>query len=248
MLTADDYQKLEKYLHEDQLLEKLITKLHTHHLMQMSKISHELRNPLTSLSSYLQLIQSQHPEVIEFKFWDDLINESQYMCKLLNELSICSRSNKINPHVISLQKLIQDCCSHVSLNFCDTSYNIQFSHEGNIPLILGDDIKLCEVFYNLLQNSHEAFDNTINDTEYVYINVKVMDNGFLRISIKDNGTGIPAEIKDSVFLPFFTSKETGNGIGLPLCKNIIEAHKGNIFFESEINVGTTFYIDLPYIN
>lgn len=247
MLSTDDYTLLEKYLHDDKLLDNLIGKLHMQHTMQISMISHELRNPLTMVSSYLQLLQSQHPEIISYNYWSNLVSETDYMCQLLQELSLCNNVSKINPQVINLELLVRECGEQFSNNFCKNSYTVHFTCEKNIPMILGDPIRLREVFYNLLQNSHEAFNNVQCDVECIDIHIKKIDNLFLRISVKDNSSGIDDDIKEKIFLPFFTSKETGNGIGLPLCKNIVEAHKGNIFFESIANEGTTFFIDLPYI-
>ncbi len=73
----------------------------------------------------------------------------------------------------------------------------------------------------------------------------MLDNGTIRITIKDNGEGIPPEMQSKIFVPNFTTKSSGTGLGLAMCKSIIEQAKGKIWFETKLGIGTVFYVELP---
>lgn len=111
--------------------------------------------------------------------------------------------------------------------------------------INGDENQLSQVFLNLIKNAMQALDG-IPDGK-ININVKQISNK-LTIDITDNGHGIPSEIKDKIFIPFFTTKSDGTGIGLSLCKRIIRLHNGHLSIQESHNNQTTFRIDLPIIS
>ncbi|MEI7500302.1 MAG: tetratricopeptide repeat protein [Bacteroidota bacterium] len=119
---------------------------------------------------------------------------------------------------------------------------------------------LNQVFMNLLNNAIDAIDqkikkdqsvgNYLADSYQVAITTKLIDTGEkkqVKIIISDNGVGIPDEIRDKLFIPFFTTKDVGKGtgLGLSICHGIIEKHGGNIFFESKVNEGSIFTITIP---
>lgn len=107
--------------------------------------------------------------------------------------------------------------------------------------VFGNDDKLRQVFVNLIRNAAQA----TNDDGRIDISVtRAGDN--LEMVVADNGCGIPAEIKDKVFEPFFTTKgEQGTGLGLDICRQIIEGHAGSIGFESSPGEGTSFIVRVP---
>ena len=118
---------------------------------------------------------------------------------------------------------------------------IQFRSELTNAMILADRDQLIRVFNNLLTNAIQA----IPDERQGQIKITLLKKGEgYQIRIKDNGQGIPEELQEKVFYPNFTTKSSGTGIGLSMSRNIIEQFGGQIYFETEKNVGTTFIIDL----
>ena len=126
-----------------------------------------------------------------------------------------------------------------------------FSNEENIsitlaceeehPMIRADKDQMIRVFNNLIKNGLQAVD----EDQSAEINLKVKRSGSrINIEISDNGTGIPEDLKSKIFVPYFTTKGTGTGLGLAMVKQIIEIHHGSITYESS-EKGTTFFIDLP---
>ena len=201
----------------------------------LGKFSHELRNPLTTVYSTVQLIEMQHPEVKEFKYWSNLAHDLEYMDRLLTELSDFSKSERL-----SLRSLLEE----ISLSFavtiadCEVQYTSKIS--PSITQITGDKTKLQEVFLNLLKNAYEA---TLPDKSIYLEAFREGDN--IHIIVRDTGCGISKEQLPAIFEPFVTYKKNGSGLGLAICKKIITAHGGTISVESIENAGTTFSISLP---
>lgn len=206
----------------------------------LGKFSHELRNPLTTVSSTIQLIESQHPEVKNFKYWSNLSEDLAYMNQLITELSDFSKSETLHISTFSLRALLE----HISLSFAASIANSKVEYTSKISpsinQITGDKTKLQEVFLNLLKNAFEAA--APNKTIYLEA---FCDTHTIYIRIEDTGCGITPEQLPTIFDPFVTYKKDGSGLGLAISNNIIRAHGGSIHVESTVNVGTTFTISLP---
>ena len=206
----------------------------------LSKLSHELRNPLTTIYSTIQLIEMQHPEVKDFKYWSNLSVDLEYMNQLLTELSDYSKSEKLQKSCFSLRALLEQ----ISLSFAagiatsEVEYTARIS--PSINQITGDKTKLQEVFLNLLKNAFEA----ASPDKTIYLDASCNEH-FVTITIRDSGCGITKEQLDTIFEPFVTYKTNGTGLGLTICKNIVEAHGGTIRIESTPNIGTSVFVCLP---
>jgi len=105
-----------------------------------------------------------------------------------------------------------------------------------------DKEQMLRVFNNLFRNAIQSIPS--NRLGEIFVQLKLSENAII-LSIQDNGTGISDELRDKIFSPNFTTKNSGMGLGLALVKNIIESSEGKIWFESTVNVGTTFFISLP---
>lgn len=205
----------------------------------LNKFSHELRNPLTTLYSTVQLIELQHPEVKDFKYWPSITHDIEYMDQLLKELSDYAKSTHLHSETFALRPFLEG----ISLSFAasiahsDVEYTSQI--DPSITQITGDKTKLQEVFRNLLKNAFEAAtpDKTIRLTA-------IQENEHIVITIQDTGVGISKEQLPTIFEPFITYKKNGTGLGLSISDQIIKAHGGSICAESEPGVGTTFRIRL----
>lgn len=206
----------------------------------LSKFSHELRNPLTSIYATIQLLERQHPEVTDFKYWSNLSCDIEYMNQLLTDLSNFSKSERLQCSTFSLRDLLE----HVSLSFAATIVDsgVEYSSKiaPSIHQITGDKTKLQEVFLNLLKN---AFDAAAPDKS-IYLDA-FQEGDAVIIRIRDTGCGILKEQLPTIFEPFVTYKKQGTGLGLAICNHIMKVHKGTISVESTVNVGTTFTITLP---
>ena len=205
----------------------------------LSKFSHEIRNPLTTLYSTIQLIEMQHPEVKDFKHWSSLNYDIEYVNQLLDELSNFAKSEKLNLTNIEMRPFLE----HLSLSFAASiaQSEIEYTSEIDpyISKITVDKTKLQEVFLNLLKN---AFDAASPDKS-IYLEAYLRETEVV-IHIRDTGCGISKEQLPTIFDPFVTYKKQGTGLGLAICDHIVKAHGGTIGVESTLGVGTTFRVTL----
>ena len=240
MFTSADYDKLEQLMAESQENEALIRKLLASHKETISTISHEIRNPLTLVYSTLQLIESKHPEVNSFYYWDSLRTDIEYMKQLLEDLSSFNNGASLCRKNIDFRKFMEQLVLSFAISCADSDVEFTSCIDPALPEILADPIKLREVFLNLLRNAKEAISGSGNIRLEVYCN----DN-IIHITIQDSGCGIPEEYLSDIFTPFITHKTGGTGLGLAIAKRTIESHNGNINVSSKIGLGTTFHITLP---
>ena len=206
----------------------------------LSKFSHELRNPLTTVYSTVQLIEVQHPEVKDFKYWSNLAHDLEYMDRLLTELSDFSKSESLKVSTFSFRALLEQISLSFAATIADSEVEYTSKISPSLQQITGDKTKLQEVFLNLLKNAYEA--SLPNKTVYLEASC---DEDHIHVSIRDTGCGISEEQLPNIFDPFVTYKKNGSGLGLAICNNIVHAHGGNISVESKPDAGTTFRVCLP---
>ena len=242
MLHNIDINKMNQLMEENKDARQIINQLLENHHTAVSTIAHEVRNPLTLISSALQVMQFQHPELKEISNWTHMMEDVDFMRQLLEELSTFNNGNTLHYSVFSIEKLLKNIAISFAISLDEEELDIEFS--SSIPTGLGDftgdKIKLEEVFLNILRNAKEA----IEGEGTILLSAERKKN-LLIVRISDSGCGIPKEHLNSIFEPFKTYKQGGTGLGLSLSKRIIEAHQGSIDVSSEPGSGTTFTIKLP---
>lgn len=209
--------------------------------LMLSKFSHELRNPLTTVYSTIQLIELQHPEVKNFKHWSSMTYDIEYMHQLLKDLSDFSKSERLQPSTFSLRTMLEQLSLSFASSIVDSEVSYTSKIAPSINQITGDKTKLQEVFLNLLKNAYEA---ALPDKS-IYFEAFADDNHIV-ILVRDTGCGISKEQLPTIFEPFVTYKKQGTGLGLAICDHIIRTHGGAITVASKVNFGTTFKITLPF--
>ena len=201
----------------------------------LSKFSHELRNPLTTVYSTIQLIEMQHPEVKEYKYWSNLSEDLEYMNALLSQLSDYAKSETLQLETFSLEDLLKQISLSFAASIATSKVEYTSKITPSLSQITGDKIKLQEVFLNLLKN---AFDAASPD-KTIFLEA-TSDKDFITITIHDTGCGIPKEQLPTIFEPFVTYKKNGSGLGLTICHNIIKSHGGTITVDSIENAKYIF--------
>ncbi|MFC1564016.1 PAS domain S-box protein [candidate division KSB1 bacterium] len=206
-------------------------------------IAHEVGNPLTSISSLIQILVriTQDQKIIH-----DLSlikNQTDRITKLIRDLVTFSQPTDTTYKPTDINSVITDAVKIIKYDKRAKNCNIKTEFSREIPVVELPQDQISQVIINLLLNSVDAITNGNGN-----IGIKtVLANGKINISIKDNGSGIPEGIREKIFEPFFTTKETGKGTGLGLwiSYGIINNLSGTISVESEINEGTTFKIEIP---
>jgi len=215
--------------------------------MEISTISHEIRNPLTLVYSTLQLIESQHPEVLTFRYWPQLRQDVEYIRQLLDELSAYNNSENLTMSLVDSNTFFKTLSLSFASSLTESEIEFVSKIDNALPSIPGDSIKLRQVFLNILGNARDALSlhpASEDFTPVIHMTVSSTEDA-LSICIKDNGCGIPKDRLSSIFEPFVTYKQSGTGLGLAIASRIIKSHNGTIQVSSVPGVHTTFLLTLP---
>jgi PAS domain S-box-containing protein len=203
-------------------------------------IAHEIRNPITAIKGFLQLLMG---EKIGNDIYFEIIHlEIDRIELILKELMIFAKPSKQKYERVNLQVIIEQVIILMAPQAL--LHNIQIDTQLNFANLwmIGDTNQLKQIFINYIRNSIEA----MPDGGIIQIKGELMIGGQVRISITDQGCGIPPDILDQIGLPFFTTKENGTGLGMLVSQEIINEHKGDVFIESN-STGTTVHVQLPLI-
>ncbi|MDQ0273327.1 ATP-binding protein [Cytobacillus purgationiresistens] len=202
-------------------------------------IVHEVRNPLTAIKGFLQLGQDQFDEK-KNKFYIEIIQtEIERIELILTELLTLTRPRDSQMEWNAIPTIIGEVVTLIDTQAIMNNVDIQVIIEDDAPLVYCDKNQLKQVFINLIKNSIEA----ISTSGHIIIKGTV-EKSCLQLLFIDSGPGIPDHLIKRIEEPFFTTKENGTGLGLMVCKQIIESHKGNLSIQSGNN-GTTIKILLP---
>jgi nitrogen fixation/metabolism regulation signal transduction histidine kinase len=215
------------------------------------QLAHEIKNPLTPIKLSAERILRRYqndpehlPEIFEASV-GVIIREVDNLTALLDEFRILSRPIEIRNAATSLTAVLDECVSI----FSTTYPGIRFSTDAvdrTLTVSIGEQ-HLRQVLNNLIINAIDAM-NTQGSVEVSALPVTTDEGPFAKISVIDSGEGIDDEAKDKIFTPYWTSKPTGTGLGLPIVEHIVRDYGGNISFDSAKGVGTTFVMLLPRKN
>ena len=201
------------------------------------KISHEIKNPIAVCKGYLDMCNEKNCN----KYIPILKSEINKTLNLLQDFSACNKI-KIELDILDISLLIEEIKENLSLMFDKQNIKFNITPIEEEIYIYGDYNRLNQVLLNIIKNSIEAKDKNKDSYIKIYTETK---NKKIKIYIEDNGIGIKKENINRISEPFFTTKQNGTGLGILLSKEIIKAHKGNIEYISEENIGTTVIITLP---
>jgi PAS domain S-box-containing protein len=208
-------------------------------------IVHEVRNPLTTVMMGLTTLQRVELPKRNQEHLALAIEDAERLQRLLNEILLYAKQPVLRCSELELNTFIMDLLESLQTLSGIEDRDIQFVSLLPSVWMLGDRDKLKQVFINLIRNACEA----ISPGEAITCRIAPgVDNSRLCISIHNGGQPISAEILSKLGTPFFTTKPSGNGLGLAIVRRIIEAHSGELLIQSELNRGTIVSIQLPLIH
>jgi signal transduction histidine kinase len=208
--------------------------------------SHDLNEPLRMISSYTQLLERKYHDKLDkdaIDFIGFAVDGAHRMQLLIDDLLQYSRvTTKAQPLQPVDTNLLLDQ-TLINLQPLINEKEAEVTHDP-LPTINADGIQIMQVFQNLISNAIKFCDQKPK----IHISVKSTENEWI-FSVKDNGIGIAPELHDQLFIIFrrlhTRDKYPGTGMGLAICKKIVERHKGRIWVESEVDKGTTFFFAIP---
>jgi signal transduction histidine kinase len=227
----------EKTMHIDSTHQDRLTLLG----QMTSSFIHEFRNPLTSVQGFIQLLKADYPDM---KYLEIISSELDQLNFRISQFLLLSKKELIGKEkdFFNLNTLIDEVLNFLYPSILDGKVKIKKELSGDITLNgYADEIR--QVFINIIFNAIDVLNHDENPNPTIEI-LSHLENHSIKINISNNGPEIPAELRKSIFEPFFTTKKLGTGLGLFVCKEIIEKHKGNLECNSSPDK-TTFSIVLP---
>ncbi len=211
------------------------------------QVAHEIKNPLTPMKLSLQYLQraisskSDNIKELTAKVAQTLVEQIDHLNQIAGEFS--QFANIGNPHneVFDLHDLLK---SVTQLHAVGDKLELVWNPCPQTVMINADRTHINRLFTNLIQNALQSVPD--NRTAHINIDEKISGDTVL-VSVKDNGSGIPVGMRSQIFTPNFTTKTSGTGLGLAMCKGIVEEVKGTIWFETETDEGTIFFVELPMV-
>jgi len=214
-----------------------------------SGLAHEIRNPLSGILGAAQLLSTSIKNKEQKELSQIIVDETQRVDRLVSQLMNLSRPRCIQKEDVNINGLLHDLIilqKSSQLN----SIIIEENYDTSLPPIKGDRELLKQVFVNLIKNAIEALPNggliQVRSRIINEFGVKTRERRtqFLAVDVEDSGKGISEEQMTKIFVPFFTTKAEGTGLGLPLCYQIVEEHQGDFRVESKPGK-TVFSVYLP---
>jgi PAS domain S-box-containing protein len=217
-------------------------------------IAHELKNPLAGIEVMAGLLKRQVPDSKDAQsLLADIISEAKLANAIVVEMLEFVRPIRLQVERTDLTDVLHQAVTLAETKATRGDISVTVELAPELPAIEGDAHQLCQVFTNLLTNAFEALDG--RGSVSITATVGLMDAAFAQeahapiptvvIEIVDNGPGVPAELTDKIFNPFFTTKPQGSGLGLAIVRKIVDAHDGRIDVSNNPDAGTRFRITLP---
>ncbi len=212
------------------------------------QVAHEIKNPLTPMKLSIQYLLHAYrsdPDNIEpllKRVSNTLVEQIDNLSQIASEFSTFAQMPRADNQRVAIKDLV---VSTYDLFRESNNADVRLHVEPQDLWVFVDKNHLLRVLSNLLKNALQSVPSDRRGEVHIHL-YQSAENAVIKVS--DNGVGIPADMLDKVFKPYFTTKGTGTGLGLPISKNIIETVGGKLYFETQADKGTDFYIELPLIS
>ncbi len=245
----DERRDLDVHLHQQQRLESIG--------ILAGGVAHEINNPINGIMNYSQLILDESASDSSItNYAREIIHETKRVTEIVRNLLQFSRNDKQEHSYARIDDIIKGTTSLINTVMKQDQITLKMQIPGSLPMIKCRSQQIQQVIMNLLTNARDAlnekykgFDKnkviTLSCEQFSEENRK-----WIRILIKDHGNGIPEDVQQNIFNPFFTTKgrDKGTGLGLSISYGIVQEHHGKLFFKTKIGQYTTFFLELPVDN
>lgn len=206
-------------------------------------VAHEIRNPLTGIATTAQVLReklSGEPEKV--KYLSVILEEINRLDEIISNLLLFARPRPLHPEELSVHRLIEESMLLLADTAAGSGVTIQFDNELNDDRCLFDRDQMKQVFLNIALNGIQA----CKKGGTLSVNLRCGDDpSLIVLEFIDTGEGIPEDISDKLYDPFFTTRPDGTGLGLSISRSIVESHSGSIYHRTETGKGSSFFIEVP---
>ena len=215
-----------------------------------SSLAHELNQPLTAVANYCETARdllASNPDpgtmLMICQAMDDAAQQAIRAGQILRRLRDFINTGETERKTESLQRLLAEANALALIGSREHGIEVQIQLDPLADQVLVDRIQIQQVLVNLIRNAIDAM--VASPVRCLTIRTELERSGYVCVNIEDSGSGICEDVEKQLFQPFVTSKKSGMGIGLSICRTIVEAHGGRIWFEPAPDSGTIFYFTLP---
>jgi two-component system, NtrC family, sensor histidine kinase HydH len=207
----------------------------------LSAVAHDMKTPLIAIGGFANLVRKHLPPGnCDSSRLDIIISETARLEGMVKNMLDFSRPLCLDPAEVDVCSMINECLTIVEENAKAQKVSIRAALADDLPLMLVDPVRMRQVVINLLTNAVQA--SSEGDSVAVHCYCKGQN---LFLDVIDSGCGIPLEMREAVFSPFFTTKKNGTGLGLPIVKKIVDAHGGFLEIIDNRSNGLTFRMIIP---
>ena len=203
-------------------------------------ITHEIRNPMAVVRGFLQLMREKSPDDLD-SYYQIVMEELDRANGIINDFLSLAQSRISYKEVVQLHHIIEELNPLLWADANLRGQSVELSLSPSLPLLELNVREIKQLILNLARNGMEAMDAKGVLTLETQVNGEKVE-----LMIRDTGSGIPQDKMENLFVPFFTTKSQGTGLGLPLCLSIVERHNGTIKVDSAVGKGTEFKVAFPF--
>jgi C4-dicarboxylate-specific signal transduction histidine kinase len=215
-----------------------------------ASVTHELSQPLMAIQTHAQAAKRMladkeaGPADVE-ELVSDILADNSRAEKILQQLRALLKKGRVGLKPVKLNNLIRDVADLLEDEASRRKVKVSLHLDSGLPQVHGERIQLQQIVLNLMVNAFEAMRGNKAAGRELTIETAVMGDDRVSLLVRDNGLGIPSDKLDRIFEPFFTTKPDGLGMGLAICRSIVEVHGGRISVANNPEKGVTFRIVLP---
>lgn len=208
-------------------------------------IAHEIKNPLAGISAAVTIIKddlmSDDPRAA---ILGEVVEQVKRLDKTVNDLLFFGKPSLPELTCVDINTILTTTLKFASQHRGGVDIERKLELLPGLPPVFADDKQLQQVFLNLVLNAYQAMPTggVFGIKSSLILRSEVE---YVRVDVSDTGAGIPSQILEKIFTPFYTTKAQGTGLGLPICKKLVELHKGDIRVASSEKTGTVFTVELP---
>lgn len=211
--------------------------------------AHEVNQPLTAITNYARVANrvlsgERSDEALLQETLAKIEAQSHRASEVIRRIRQFVKKPVTGKEVVSIATLLEDTRQFAEVDVRNNEGGIEIEVEQPAPEVSADPVQVQQVALNLIRNALEAT-RAAGSSEPVVVAARLTGQGCVRVEVTDHGVGLPEAAEDQLFLPFFTTKPDGMGIGLPMCRSLIQAQGGDIGFERPARGGARFYFTLP---
>jgi hypothetical protein len=205
-------------------------------------VAHEIRNPLVAIGGFarsLRRLAKDNQSILNVA--EIIAEEVMRLEKILANLLLFTKYPKPSFQTVELNAIIEEACNLLQSEAQQGHVTLVKKLAPDLPKLLLDPIQINQMLVNLMRNGIQS----ITEAGVVEVSTQFAEPNQILIVVRDTGSGIPPNVLENVFNPFFTTKPDGTGLGLAICQHIVGDHGGRITVQSQVGQGTTFSIFLP---